>query len=126
MAKNLANPTLVINNLAVFVVPNSISFREGTGEQTVSVQAAGNTTQSVFSKNLETNMSFLKFSLRNTPENIELVSEWKNLENANAATLTGEGGFSRAFNNVAVTNDVDVNLGADVTIDIEMMGDPAI
>lgn len=126
MAKNLANPTLVVNNQAVFVIPNSISFRDGTGEQTVSVQAAGNTVQTVYSKNLESNMSFLKFSLSNTPENIELANTWKSLENANAATLTGNGGFSRSFNNLAVTNDVEFNLGADVTIDIEMMGDPAI
>jgi hypothetical protein len=126
MPKRLANPTLIVNNLATMVVPNSIKYREGTGEQTVTTQAAGNTIQTVFADNAETKMSFLGFSLTNTPENIALVRGWKNLTNANAATLSGEGGFSRAFNNMAVTNDYDVNLGSDTTIDIEMMGDPAV
>lgn len=126
MPKRLANPTLVMNNLATMVVPNSVKYREGTGEQTVTTQAAGNTIQTVFADNAETKMSFLGFSLTNTPENIALVRGWKNLTNANAATLSGEGGFSRAFNNMAVTNDYDVNLGSDTTIDIEMMGDPAV
>jgi hypothetical protein len=126
MPKRLANPTLTVNNLATMVVPNSIKYREGTGEQTVTTQAAGNTIQTVFADNAETKMSFLGFSLTNTPENIATVRAWKNLTNANAATLSGEGGFSRAFNNMAVTNDYDVNLGSDTTIDIEMMGDPAV
>jgi hypothetical protein len=127
MPKALANPTLVGNNVAVPIMPNSLTFREGTGEQTMRAQSAGGSSvQTVYSKNVEGNISFLKFSLSNTPENIELAREWKNLENANSFQLTGDGGFSRAFNNMALTNDYEVNLGADTVIDIEMMGDPAI
>ncbi len=127
MPKALANPTLVVNNIAIPVAPNSVSYKEGTGEQTMRAQSAGGgSVQSVFSKNVETNLSFLKFSLFNTPENIALARGWKILENANAASLTGDGGFSKTFNNMAVTNDYEVNLGADTTIDIELMGDPAV
>lgn len=127
MSEALANPTLVINNIVRPVVPNSVTYDEGLGEQSVTAQSAGgNSVQSVYAQNVETNLSTLKFSLKNTPENIEAAREWKVLKNANAATLTGDGGFSRAFNNMAVTNNYEVNLGADTTIDIEMMGDPAV
>ena len=125
MGKALANPTLVINNVAIPVVPNSIKYKPGTGEQTMRAQSAGGgSVQSVYAKNVEGNISSLSFSLMNTPQNIELASNWKSLENANSATLTGDGGFSKAFNNMALTNDYEVNLGADTTIDLEFMGDP--
>lgn len=127
MPNALADATLVINNITVPVVPNSIKYKEGGGEQTMRAQSAGGgSVQSVYSKNIESNLSFLGFSIYNTPENIELARGWKNLENANAATLSGAGGFRRAFNGMALTNDYEVNLGADTTIDIEMMGDPII
>lgn len=127
MSEALANPTLIINNVAVPVVPNSVKYKEGKGEQTMTAQSAGGgSVQTVFAQNVEGNLSFLGFSIKNTPENIEAARGWKNLKNANAATITGDGGFSRAFNNMALTNDYEVNLGADTTIDIEFMGDPAI
>lgn len=127
MPKRLADATLIINNVAVFVVPNSISFDEGLGEQSVDPQSAGGgVVQGVYSDNVEGKKSSLKFSVFNTPEAIELAKDWKLLQNANAATLSAPGGFSRAFNNMAVTNNYEVNLGADTNIDIEMMGDPAV
>jgi hypothetical protein len=127
MPSALANATLVWNNVAVAVVPNSITYREGTGEQTMRAQSAGGgSVQAVYSKNVEGNLSYLKFALYNTPENIELAADNKALDNANALSLTGDGGFSRTFNNMAITNDYEVNLGADTVIDIELMGDPAV
>ena len=126
MSEALANPTLVINNVAIPIVPNSLKFKGGQGEQTMLAQSSGGgATQSVYSEDTESKISFIGFSLRNTPANIELQRNWKNLKNANAATITGAGGFSRAFNNMAHTNDPDINLGADTPIDIEFMGDPA-
>ena len=66
------------------------------------------------------------FSVRNTPTNIELQSDWKDLKNATAIEITGDGGFSRSFNNMAHTNDPEINLGADTPFDIEFKGDPAV
>lgn len=125
--KELANPTLVINNVTIPIVPNSLKFKSGKGEQDVFTQSSGGSaTQAVFSKNVESNISMVAFSIRNTPANIELQSDWKDLENANAIELTGDGGFSRSFNNMAQTSDPDINLGADTPIDIEFKGDPAV
>ena len=67
----------------------------------------------------------VKFSLHNTAENIDLARTWKVNANNNAITITGNG-LNRAVNNAAVTNDYEVNLGSDTTIDIEFKGDAAV
>lgn len=122
--KALANPTVVINNTSVPVVPNSVKFKEGLGEQNVRTQASGNNVQTVFSDNAEGKMGMVGFSIYNTPENISLARTWKTNLNENAITLTGTN-FSRTFTNMALTSDYEVNLGSDTVIDIEFIGDPA-
>lgn len=122
----LSNPTVVINNNAVPIIPNTFSFTEGFGEQELKVQSSGGgSVQTVLSNNVETNMSMVKFSIHNTAELIDLARSWKVNANKNAITVTGEG-LTRAFNNAAVTNDYEVNLGADTTIDIEFKSDAAV
>jgi len=122
----LSNPTIVVNNTAVAIVPNSFAYTEGFGEQELQVQSAGGgSVQSVLANNVETNLSMIKFSLHNTAENIDLARTWKTNANNNAITITGEG-LNRSVNNAALTNDYEVNLGADTTIDIEFKGDAAV
>lgn len=122
----LSNPTIVINNIAVPIVPNSFSFTEGFGEQDLKVQSSGGgSVQTVLSSNVETNLSMVKFSIHNTAENIDLARTWKTNLNRNAISITGEG-LSRSINNAALTNDYEVKLGSDATIDVEFKGDPAV
>jgi hypothetical protein len=122
----LTNPVLIVNNVPFFIVSNSLAFRDGQGEQAITTQVAGNIVESVFSDDAETKKSFLKFQANPTVQNIETIRGWKANKNNNAAELTGEGGFTRSFNFMAVTNDPDINTGRDGVIDIEMEGDPAI
>jgi len=121
----VVNPTIVINNIAISVRPNSVKFTDGKGEQSMRVQSSGGgNTETVLSKNVESNMSKLMFEMINTATNIELARGWKNNGNTNAATLTGEG-LSRSFNNMSILNDYEVDLASDGVIAIEMTGDPA-
>lgn len=121
----VVNPTLVINNIAIPVRPNSVTFKEGKGEQNMRVQSAGGgSTEIVYGANVETNISSLMFEMINTAANIELARGWKTNLNANAGTLTGQG-LSRSFNNMAILNDYEVQLSSDGVIAIEMSGDPA-
>ena len=121
----VVNPTLVINNIAIPVRPNSVTFKEGKGEQNMRVQSAGGgNTEIVYGANVETNISSLMFEMINTAANIELARGWKTNLNANAGTLTGQG-LSRSFNNMAILNDYEVQLSSDGVIAIEMSGDPA-
>lgn len=126
MANALSNPTVVVNNLATPIVPNSFTFTEGLGEQTIRTQSSGGgAVQTVFSNNVETNKSMVKFSVYNTSENIDLVKTWKQNGDANAISVTGEG-LSRSFSGAALINSYDVNLGSDTTIDVEFESQPAI
>jgi hypothetical protein len=126
MANALSNPTVVVNNLATPIVPNSFTFTEGLGEQTVRTQSSGGgSVQTVFSNNVETNKSMVKFSLYNTAENIDLIKLWKQNADVNAISVTGEG-LSRSFSGAALISNYEVNLGSDTTIDVEFESKPAI
>jgi len=126
MANALSNPTIVVNNLATPIVPNSFTFTEGLGEQTIRTQSAGGgSVQTVFSNNVETNKSMVKFSLYNTADNIDLIKLWKQNGDANAISVTGEG-LNRSFSGAALISNYEVNLGSDTTIDVEFEGQPAI
>jgi hypothetical protein len=126
MAIALSNPTVLINNISVAVVPNSVSYTEGKGEQTVRVQSAGGgSVQSVLSNNVETNLSTVKMSLFPTAENIALILTWKNNANENAISITGSG-LTRSFTNATLTSDYEVQLGSDTQIDLEFKSDAAV
>ena len=126
MSNALSNPTVVVNNLATPIVPNSFAFTEGLGEQTMRTQSSGGgTVQTVFSNNVETNKSMIKFSMFNTADNIDLIKTWKQNADANAISLTGEG-LSRSFSGAALISNYEVNLGSDTTIDVEFESIPSI
>jgi len=122
----LANPTVLINNLSVAIVPNSCTYTEGKGEQSVRVQSAGGgSVQSVLSNDIETNLSMVKFDMSATAENIETILTWKNNANANVISISGNG-LTRSFANAALTNDYEVSLGSDSVISLEFKADAAI
>lgn len=126
----LTDATLVANNEVVGIVPNSMSFTEGKGEQTLRAMSIGNgAIAQVFANNLETSFSKLKFSLHATVENIQSALDWKNNSNANLFQIAGstlDGDVTRSFTQAAVTNDYDVNIGTEADIEIEIMSNAAI
>lgn len=125
--KKISNPSLVMNNLAIAIVPNSFTYTEGLGEQDVVVQSAGGgSIQTVFSDNVEMRYSDIKFDMQNTQENIDLIRTWKINENTNGLTGTDKDGWSRTFNSVVLTSNYEVTLGSDTVISLEFKSDPAI
>lgn len=128
MAQNaISTPAVAINNIAVSIVPNSFTYTEGFGEQNMRAQSAGgNSVQVVYSDNAESKPSSIKFSLFPTPENITLARQIKTRRNSNVITAIFGDSFSRTFKNAALTNNYEVPLGADTTLDLEFMSDPAV
>ncbi len=126
----LTDVTVLVNNEAVAYMPNSLGFREGKGEQTSRAAAVGaGKTETVYGRNLESNVGMIKFNLPATRENIALALEWKNNGNQNVVSLAGstpDGDFNRTMNAAAVTNDYDVELGSETDIALEFHGDPLI
>jgi len=126
MAIALARPSIIINNTPIQVVPNTTVYTEGKGEQNVRTQSAGGgSVEIVVSENVETNISKVNFSIMPTPENIEAARGWKSNPGANAINIVS-GEFNRSITSATLTNDYEVNLGSDTTIDLEFMGAPAV
>jgi hypothetical protein len=133
MSTGIFNSQLVINNIAIAYMPNTLSYTEGFGEANMRTESAGGaTTQLIFTRNLETALSSIKFSLSNTPESAELVRVWKINENNNSITLSaknvganGAQTFNRNFRECAVTNDPEINLSVDGVIQVEFKGTAA-
>lgn len=131
MSIALANPSTVVNNEPVPIVPNSLTFTEGKGEQTMRAASIGGAeTEQVFSENVETNFSMVKFSVFNDPVSINLVRSWKANKNLNVVSVTGKTSdgekLIRTFNKAAILNDYEVALGSDTTIEIEFKSNPAV
>ncbi len=129
--QQLTDATLVVNNEAVGIVPNSLKYTEGFGEQQVRpVSIGGGKTEQVFARNLETNFSKVMFELHTTPENVALARRWKANGNANVISIAGETSdgknVTRTFNRAAIVNDYEVQIGSDTNIAIEAAAEAAI
>lgn len=128
-ARGLTNPQLEVNGLSVAIVPNSLTYTEGKGEQTVKAQSAGGaSSESVFFNNAETLLSMLKFELFSTDKNIELARIWKTSANNNICTWSGgpNSDTQRAIKSAALTNNYEVELKNEGIISLEFHGEEVI
>ncbi len=117
---SLFAPTIVVNNTAVAIKPNSFTYTEGFGERKVRVASTGGgqTTQ-IFSDDIETQMSTCKFMLYTTSDNVDLVRGWQANGSVNAIEVTDKDGFTRTFLQALITNDPEVALGVDGEVEVE-------
>ncbi|HUU43799.1 MAG TPA: hypothetical protein VMX57_08465, partial [Planctomycetota bacterium] len=112
MATQLSEGIVIVNDDAVGVVPNSIKFSEGLGEQQqLPVSVGGGVTEQVFANNLESAFSRVSFEVRVTIDMIELLKTWKLAGNGNtvqfAAAADGRT-LTRSFAQAALVSDYDV------------------
>lgn len=122
----VTNPQVTINNIAVAVVPNSVKYDEGLGEQSQRVQSAGGgNVEVVYDDNVETHVSKVMLQLTNTAENIDLARTWKKNGNANVVAITGND-LARSFPSCALVNQYEVALGSDGVLELEFCGAPAV
>ena len=126
MAVQISDAGVVVNNVGVNIMPNSLSYDEGFGEQTVTVQSAGNgKISTVYANDVETNVGMVKFSMKSTIENIALARKWKSNGNRNAVAViaqTPDGNLTRNFSGMALVNNYEVQLSADGVMDLEFRG----
>ncbi len=116
---------LIINNSVIPYVPNTFKFSEGFGEynQRAGVVGSGRT-EVVFSENAESKMSKVTFEIYPTADNIDLARSWKAGKASNVLEYIADG-MQRTFTSAAITNDFEVEVGADTTITLEWMTDSA-
>lgn len=126
----VTDATLIVNDEAVGIVPNTLAYTEGEGEQSVrAMSIGGGKVEQVYSRDLSTSISMLKFSLPVTIENIKLARKWKTNQNQNVAQIAGstvDGDITRTFTQAAVVNDYEVPIGSETDIEIEIKSNAAI
>lgn len=119
----LTDIAVEVNNETVAIVPNSLEYTEGRGEQKIRpMSTGGGAVEQVFANDLETNMGMVKFSIPGTIENIALALSWKTNKNANVVGLSGsnaDGDFTRTFTQAALTGDYNIPIGTEADIEIE-------
>lgn len=116
---------LIINNVVVPYVPNSVKYTEGFGEYNQRAAVSGNaTTETVFSQNAEQKLSMINFEIFPTADAIALARSWKANRSNNVVEYVAEG-MQRTITSAAIVNDFEVEIGADTTISLEWKGDPA-
>lgn len=125
----LSVPAIKMNNDVIGIVPNSFKYKSGAGE--VKVRAAstgGGNAKSVHTQDAETMFSTMSFEIYPTFDNVAHIRDWQDQVQANTleAMQAGKGSqkdFLVAFKGVSVTNDPDIEAGADTKITIELAGD---
>jgi hypothetical protein len=126
--KALSVPAIRVNNDVIGIVPNSFMYKAGDGETNVrAASTGGGNAVSIHTENAESKFSIIKFSVYPTLDMVSKIRDWKAAVAGNTIDAIERGlndkDFNVAFKGVSITNDPDINAGADTVIDIEAAGD---
>jgi len=120
-----STPVIVINNIPIGVVPNSVTYKKGFGETTVrAASIGGGAITTVHTENVENKVGMVKFQIHVVDALIQQMTTWK--ANINANTVSGIDVRGIPFNLIlaSMVNDPDIPPTADGVIDVEFQGDP--
>ena len=130
MSIQLSDAAVLVNDEVVAIVPNSLKYTEGLGEQSVrAASVGGGAVEQVYSRDLETALSKCMFDIHTTPANVKLARSWKTNANQNVVQIAGstsEGDMTRTFTQAAMTGDPEIEIGSEGMINIEFQSNAAI
>lgn len=123
-----SNPTILINNVPVSIMPNSFKFTDGKGDVKVrAMSAGGNSVVTIHTQDTSTKVGKVEFELGVTAQNRQIASNWKDNIGGNLIQAIQNGiPMPIIFQNCSMTNDPSWEATADGKCKIEFMGDPAI
>ncbi len=128
--KTLSVPQISINNEAVRIVPNSLTYDGGEGEVAVrSASGGGRNSESVHSANAETFISKVMFDMYLTSDLDQNIAQWKeaignNSIQINQRPLGGGDAITLSFDGMSLTTPVERAASADGVVSLEWSGDP--
>ena len=122
-ALGLTDPVIIINNEQIEYVPNSLEYQLGEGERKVETQTAGGGLVSVVvTEDATTNKSMVKFEMRSTLENFDLVDSWTGLGANHIILADAASGFKQVFDFMTMTGHPSRKLAADGKVECEFQG----
>lgn len=125
--KQINDVTLLANNEVVGYEPNTLKPMHGKGESQIrGAVIGGGQSEQIFSVDISTKFSSLKFSLPCTDSSVALVDGWKDNENNNVFELVGNNVvYNKIFTECAVTNEPEFDFSNEGSVEIEIKGNPA-
>lgn len=126
MAKTLSNPTVEVDDDVISIIPNSLSYKEGSGDTQVKAESGGgNSIVTIVTENAETKISMCKFKLSNTEEHLNQIKEWKASNDDGGVTISlSEGAIQVAFREMILTVEPERTVGADGELEVDFQGPP--
>ena len=124
----LTDATFIVNDEPIPVMPDSVAFTEGLGEQTMrAASVGGGEIEAIYSNDLSTAFSMVRADMPSVIELIELAKTWKLNQNSNVVQIIGknaDGTITRTFSRAALITDYEIALGADASVTIEFRALP--
>lgn len=120
----LANPQVIIDNIAYFIKPNSFKeTKSGYGEVTTRAVASGTTVAPVHTLNLEEAFSEFEFMMVTDTTSVELRDDLLR-DRLAEKTIEGvlEDGSVRTYSNAVLSTDPEVGFGSDGEITFTFKG----
>jgi hypothetical protein len=130
--KIISAPYVAINGQPIGVQPNSVTYTLGKGEQSVkSVSLGGGSTTTIYSDNVDTKVSKLKFKLYSTIDAQNLLKIWSNDGNSLLVQIAGIDetsgqDLSLTFQKAAFVTDPEIALKESGDVEIEIHSEPVI
>lgn len=130
--KIISAPYVAIDGQPIGVQPNSVSYTLGKGEQSVkAVSLGGGATTTIYSDNVDTKISKLKFKLYSSIDAQNLLKIWGNKGNSLLVQVAGIDEvsgqtLSLTFQKSAFVTDPEIALKESGDAEIEMHSEPVI
>lgn len=123
MSTELYKPAVEVNGEVVYIVPNSLKFKDGFGTRNTRVASGGgDRRETINTEDITTQFGELTFDMHTTVENINLKRQWQaNFDVNEVAWL--EAGESRRMTNALIQEDPEVNSGVDGQFTVMFKGD---
>ena len=122
----IATPAVIVNGVNISIKPNSLVYTEGFGEYKIRTASAGGARkEQVFTKDIESAYSMVKFTLYTTAENISFHREWKANEDTNTLQWV-DSGVSRTVDQATVINEAEIAAGVDGEFEVTFHGNSAV
>ncbi len=127
MAVAISVPTVVVNNETIAIVPNSLKYDAGEGEQKVrAASTGGGGSEPVHTADAESKFSKVMFDVYLTTDIDNKISGWKNRIGRNSIEFTQVVGatdfVSRAFDQMSLVPSIERDAGADGVTSLEFNG----
>jgi len=125
MAIQFSNGSVIVNNVPVAIMPNSLKIVDGSGEIKVrAMSAGGGAIETVHTEDVESKIGKISFELAVTDENRAISRLWKANIGSNVIVVVQEGLNPIVLQTASMVNDPEWEATADGKASIEFQGNP--